>query len=58
MKLNFYGKISKKSTLQKMHDRCENVDEICKLFKKWTLGLLEVKVSLFELRMKLDINLF
>ena len=41
---NFPLKISRNSTLQKVHDKQEKLDEIYTLSKKWTLGYLRVKV--------------
>ena len=42
MKLTSHKIYSKKSTLQKVHDGWENMDEICTSSKKWTLRQLEV----------------
>ena len=43
MNLTSHENYSKKSTLQKVHDGWENLDEFCTSSKKWTLGHLGVK---------------
>jgi len=45
MKLTSYKTYAKKSTPKKLHDKWDNVDEICPLSNILTLGQLEIKAQ-------------